>query len=173
MSRIARSRPTQPPQCVTSWRDILLIHPAAELFPLISADEQRELGEDIQQHGLLEPVALWRGGPKGPVFLLDGRNRLDAIEISTGKPVWTSMPYHETEDGQLRADYDNVVVLDSSIDPWDYVRSKNAHRRHLTAKQKREAIEKALKAHPERSDRQIAEQWKASPTTVGQVRRKT
>src|SRR5262249_24301540 len=43
-------------------------------------------------------------------------------------------------------------------------------RRHLTAEQKRELIAKLIKATPEKSDRQIAETVKASPTTVGTVR---
>jgi len=32
-----------------SWRDVLSVHPAAELFPQMSADELRELGEDIKK----------------------------------------------------------------------------------------------------------------------------
>ena len=30
------------------WRDVLQIHPAAELFPLMTPDELRALGEDIK-----------------------------------------------------------------------------------------------------------------------------
>ena len=44
----------------TSWRDRLKIHPAAELFPLMSADELRELGEDIKKNGLRDRVAVIR-----------------------------------------------------------------------------------------------------------------
>ena len=61
-------------------------------------------------------------------------------------------------------------MLDKSVDPYGYVISANIHRRHLTAEQKRELIAKLLKATPEKSDRQIAETVKASPTTVGTVR---
>src|SRR5262249_12056598 len=42
--------------------------------------------------------------------------------------------------------------------------------RHLTGEQKRELIAQQLKATPEKSDRQIAEIVKASPTFVGKVR---
>jgi hypothetical protein len=42
--------------------------------------------------------------------------------------------------------------------------------RHLTAEQKRDLIAKLIKATPEKSNRQIAETVKVSPTTVGTVR---
>jgi hypothetical protein len=41
------------------WREVLPIHPAAELFPLMGPEELRELGEDIKKHGLTAPVVLW------------------------------------------------------------------------------------------------------------------
>src|SRR5262249_42349768 len=61
-----------------SWRDTLPIHPAAELFPLMSPAELRALGDDIKKNGLKIPVTVWKGS--GPLQLLDGRNRLDAME---------------------------------------------------------------------------------------------
>src|SRR6516225_7752381 len=77
--------PTKP---AASWRDVLPIHPAAELFPLMSPDELRELGEDIKKHGGLPamPLVLWEAEKDAPQFLLDGRNRLDAME-AVGLPV--------------------------------------------------------------------------------------
>jgi hypothetical protein len=57
-------------------------------------------------------------------------------------------------------------------EPYTFVVAANLHRRHLTAEQKRDLIDKLLKATPEKSDRQIADAIKASPTTVGK-RRKT
>jgi len=137
-----------------SWRDSLPIHPAAELFPLMPPDELRVLGEDIMKNGLRSPVVLWRADDKTPAVLLDGRNRLDAIEMAPGSPV------------EVR----NVVMLDHTTDPYAFVISTNIHRRHLTAEQKRELIATLIKATPEKSDRRIAETVKASPTTVGTVR---
>jgi hypothetical protein len=43
-----------------SWRDLLTIHPAAALFPRMSSDELRELGEDIRKNGLRSSIALWQ-----------------------------------------------------------------------------------------------------------------
>jgi hypothetical protein len=163
-----------------SWRDALPIHPAAELFPLMSPDELRVLGEDIKKNGLRSDIVLWRpsvyGGPTAGVQLLDGRNRLDAIETLVGEieivPPKASATYRkwkiEPKSGERRF----FTMSEVRCDPYAYVVSANIHRRHLTAEQKRELIGKLLKATPEKSDRQIAEAVKASPTTVGTVRNK-
>ena len=151
------------------WRDVLQIHPAAELFPLMTPDELRVLGEDIKKNGLTSPIVLWRSHPQAPAQLLDGRNRLDAIEIATGSPAEVGAP--SITAGDFLA-CDKVIVLDKSVDPWAYVVSVNVHRRHLSAEQKREVIAKLIKADPSKSDRQIADTAKVSPTTVGTVRAK-
>jgi hypothetical protein len=56
-------------------------------------------------------------------------------------------------------------------DPYAFVISANVLRRHLTVEQRRDLIAKLLKASPDKSNRQIAETVKASPTTVGTVRK--
>jgi hypothetical protein len=101
-----------------SWRDVVEIHPAAEMFPLMSPAEIKALGNDSDH--LYE-------------LPLPGRSEIYP-------------------------------------DPYEYVLSANIHRRHLTAEQKREIIAGLLKADPTKSDRQIAETVKASPSTVGTVR---
>src|SRR5215813_7363287 len=63
-----------------SWRDTLPVHPAAELFPRMSEAELAALGKDIRKRGLTSSIAVWSDG-KSPEQLLDGRSRLDAIEI--------------------------------------------------------------------------------------------
>jgi hypothetical protein len=50
----------QPP--APCWRELLKIHPAAELFPLLAADELRALGEDIKTHGMRMPIVFWVPG---------------------------------------------------------------------------------------------------------------
>jgi ribosomal protein L29 len=155
-----------------SWRAVLPIHSAAEMFPLMSHDELRELGEDIKNNGLKSRIVLWCSSKEGepPISLLDGRNRLDALEavgislVKNGKIDRSALKW---------AGADNVLLHlseASGCDPFAFVISANIRRRHLTAKQKRKLIGKLLKAQPDKSDRQIAETVKASHHTVGAVR---
>src|SRR5262245_56294019 len=97
-----------------TWRDILPIHPAAELFPLMSPDELRELGEDIVKNGLTSPIVLWQGDRKSPVCLLDGRNRLDALELATRSEAVVGAP--SITAGSFLA-INKVITLDKSVDP--------------------------------------------------------
>jgi hypothetical protein len=151
-----------------SWRDVIKVHPAADLFPMMSADELKALGEDIKENGLQTEIAVWRAASGRRWFLVDGRNRLDAAEL-VGLPV-----QFIKKDGdvtvRIGAHLNRVDDL-TSLDPYAYVVSANIHRRHLTAEQKRELIAKLVKATPEKSDRQIAEQSKASPSTVAKMRK--
>jgi hypothetical protein len=152
----------------TSWRSALAIHPAAELLPSVSPDELRALGEDIIKNGLTSPIALWRASPDGQAVLLDGRNRLDAIELVTGKPVEIDAS------GLMAGDFlatDKVVVLDGrSVDPWAYVISANIHRRHLSAEQRQNLLIQAIARAPEKSDRQIAKEIGVDHKTIASAR---
>ncbi len=49
-----------------SWRDVIPVHPAADLFPMMPRDELITLGNDIKKNGLRNPVAIWidQDGPK-------------------------------------------------------------------------------------------------------------
>jgi hypothetical protein len=121
----------------------------------MSPTEVKELAADIKKNGLFDLPKVWREDDDSPWQLLDGRNRLDAMEIACGPGT---------------ANIANTRTVDSSVDPYDYVISANIKRRHLTAKQKRELIAKLLKAQPEKSNRQIAEAVKVHHGTVGAVR---
>jgi hypothetical protein len=142
-------------QAAPRWRDVLPVHPAADLFPLLSKDDLERLSRDIKENGLRQRCHTI-ADKDGRLVLLDGRNRLDALEHIGEKIAVNSSDIFE----QLPAD----------VDPYAFVISANIRRRHLTGKQKHELIGKLLKATPEKSNRQIAETVKASPTTVGTVR---
>jgi hypothetical protein len=72
---------------IKSWRDVLLVHPAADEFPRMSETELRELGADIKKNGLKSPIALWKNQKHFPPVLLDGRSRLDAMECRHRAPA--------------------------------------------------------------------------------------
>lgn len=138
-------------QAPFNWRAHLRIHPAAELFPLMSEAELRELAEDIKKHGLQELPVIYRD-PEWGVCILDGRNRVDALEL-IGWPTGVQAC--------------RTIRPEESFDPVAFVISKNIRRRHLTNEQKDELIAKLIKANPEKSNRQIAEQAKATHPHVG------
>src|SRR5262249_57530891 len=123
-------------------------HPLSNMFPLMQGEEFDALVEDIRKNGQREPIVPCQGK------VLDGRNRHNACLAAE---VGFKISKHE----------DDCAYIG---DPAAYVISKNVHRRHLTAEQKRELIAKLLKAAPEKSNRQIAETVKADHKTVAAVR---
>jgi hypothetical protein len=125
-----------------------------------------ELGDDIRAKGLLQPIVLWRDADGG-YLLLDGRNRLDAMEKVGLKVVKNPKA---TDVMRVFADV-SMTIIEPPADPYDYVISANVRRRHLTMEQKRDLIVRLLKCRPDKSDRQIAKQVGASPTTVGSTRK--
>ena len=118
-------------------------------------NELRALGEDISKNGQISAVVLWNDRD-GRSYLLDGRNRLDAMEAAGLSVV--------DAEGKLLVSGRRCGV---EIDPYEYVISANVHRRHLTPEQKRDLIAKVLKAQPEKSNRIIAKQTEADHKTVG------
>jgi hypothetical protein len=124
-----------------SWRETFKVHPAADAFPMMSDEELAELGADIKANGLKQPVTLW--WPQeidydpyapdwdedlGPGLLLDGRNRLAAMERA-------GVPFQEW---QGHCEYGS--------DPVAFIISANIKRRHLTKQQQADLIVAAIKA---------------------------
>jgi hypothetical protein len=157
-----------------SWRDVLKIHPAAELFPLMSPDEAAGARRGYQEERAHEPDRHHHP---------QGRQRLELPIYSTaatGSTPWSLLasPFKVArENGHCwleSADLDPPIFPGAIIEdrnPYAYAISANIYRRHLTAEQKRELIAKVLKVQPEKSNRTIARQTKADDKTVGKVRR--
>lgn len=87
-------------------------HPAADLFPMLAAEELQALADDIKEKGQLEAIVLYDGQ------VLDGRNRLAACELAGVEPRTVTMGFRSGE-----------------IGPTEWVISKNLHRRQLSKSQ--------------------------------------
>ena len=116
-------------------------HPLSAIFPPISEEDFGQLVADIKFHGLHQRIVLYQGK------ILDGNNRYRACSLAGIKPTFADYP---GDDAAAR----------------NYVISANIHRRHLSPDQRREIIAALLKADPTQSNRQVAEQAKASHVTV-------
>jgi hypothetical protein len=86
------------------------VHPAAELFPMMSEEELLKLAEDIERNGQLEPIWLHDNS------ILDGRNRLAACKLAGIAPRFAEAPLN-------------------GCSPVLFVNSMNLVRRHLTKHQ--------------------------------------
>ena len=161
------------------WRDHIEIHPAAHLFPKMSVSELRKLGEDIKRRGMTVPIDILHRAD-GKFVLLDGCNRLDALELvgcdlaALLKAATTGRPEKQLQIRYIAEPSDNIsmVAVEDDIDPFDHVISTNVLRRHLTTAQKSEVIEKVLKMKPQASDRAIASLTKTDHKTVAAKRKK-
>ena len=165
--------PVAPADAVRAgWRTSVETHHAVELVPPMSRAELVELAADIKINGLISPIALWRASKDGQAQLLDGRSRLDAIEIALGGPVRvTSRTFRGCTVWGLEADDDDgdstpvrdllgnencsldapaVIVLDPGIDPYAYVVATNLRRRHLSAEDRQKALIAYIAHAPEK-----------------------
>jgi ParB-like chromosome segregation protein Spo0J len=89
-------------------------HPAADLFPMIEGKAWEDFKQDIRTNGFQQDITLYRGQ------ILDGRNRYKAaIELKMLDDLGV-------------CEFDE----DSDIDPYQWVISRNLHRRHLTESQR-------------------------------------
>src|SRR5438309_5376548 len=66
-----------PPETIAGYR----IHPAANLFPLMTEPELQALADDIKKHEQQEPILVYEDPDDGHrPCILDGRNRALACE---------------------------------------------------------------------------------------------
>jgi hypothetical protein len=109
------------------WRDKYKVHPAADVFPMMSDEELDALGQDIKKNGLRSPIWFQNTAETTKEdILLDGRNRLEAIERAGISP-WLDKHYH-------------------AGDPVAFIISLNIHRRHLNKAEQADLIVAAIKA---------------------------
>jgi ParB-like chromosome segregation protein Spo0J len=145
-----------------AWRDVIDVHPAAELVPSITGEAFNNLIEDIRRHFIKEALVF-----NSERLLIDGRHRLTAVEEAIGPVVLLE------NGGPAVSTGEGLKPLPFRIDdsePYALVVSLNAHRRHFNNQQKRDFIAKLLKANPERSDNATAKLAGASDKTVTTVR---
>lgn len=140
------------------WRPLIPVHPACELIRRMTADELDDLALDIQKNGLIQPIVVWRANDSEPYQLLDGRSRLDAMASLPGGAALIKEA--------LRL----PVYKGASTDPFRYVLSVNAHRRHLTPAEKRETVERLLRSNPAASNRSVGQIAGVDHKTVAVVR---
>lgn len=86
------------------------VHPAAEIYPLLTDEELTELAGDIKAQGQKVPILMYQGA------ILDGRNRWRACSLAGVEPL--------------------TQEWDGRGDPLATVDSLNGKRRQLTAAQK-------------------------------------
>jgi hypothetical protein len=126
---------------------LLPFHPFADPWPLMAddSDDFKDLVADIKANGMREQPVSYQD------MILDGRNRARAA-VAGGVP-FSYMPF-QGDDKKARA----------------LVKSANEHRRHQTREERRKALERLLKAHPEKSDRQIGKEAAVDKNTAAKAR---
>jgi ParB-like chromosome segregation protein Spo0J len=135
-------------------------HPAANLFPMMPADQFAAFKEDIRKNGFQQDIVLYKGQ------ILDGRNRYKAaVELD----MLDDLPIAEMDD-------------DTDIDPYQWVISRNLHRRHLNESQRAKIAAKLAKLkHGDvasqkhdmqicTSTKQAAEMLQVSPRSVAHAK---
>ncbi len=121
---------------IKDYPEIISVHPAADIFPMLPEQEFLELCADIKERGLAQPITLWRDGQ-----LLDGRNRLLAC--------------YETNQEVLFDRYEGR-------DPVQFSLSANLHRRHLNQGQKAMVALKVEEIFAAEAKERIAEAGRSS-----------
>jgi len=147
MESIATTAATEQPK---SWRAVYKVHPGADVFPL-PEDDLRKLGEDIQVNGLKEPIVLCTDENE-ELVVLDGRNRLDAMEL-VGIEILENQSARNSPGGKPNVkDWGFSSKVFSTLytkgvgSPYSYVISKNIRRRHLTKEQQADLIVQVLQS---------------------------
>ena len=146
-----------------TWRDLFRVHEECDWYPMMKEAELEAMAEDIEEHGLRHRVVyrLVQSELGEVAEILDGRNRLEALEI-------VRLPL--LKDNKLNPAYFEKASQKALADIPAYIEGVNLHRRHMDREQRREAILRRLKQDPKRSDRAIGQLVGADHKTVATVR---
>lgn len=125
-------------------------HPAADIFPMMTGEEFEALKEDIEAHGLLEPIVL-----DDEERILDGRNR-----------------YRACVDLEMDDDMIDFVAYEGEQSPIDFVISLNLKRRHLNESQRAMVGAKAVEIYQAEAASRMKSGTKADPKKKGESRQK-
>jgi hypothetical protein len=131
------------------------IHPAALLFPMISDADFPAFLDGVRRNGIQQNM-VFVGDSLNDSELLDGRNRLKAIEI-------------------LGLDYSEYVDLkshDEVPDPVAFVMSLNQDRRHLTDSQRAAVAAKCAAQSKLATDTPIGDEADATQKTAPAITQK-
>jgi ParB-like chromosome segregation protein Spo0J len=115
-------------------------HDVANIFPMMTSDEFKELCDDIREHGQQLPIVLI--GEK----ILGGRNRYQAC---------------------LHVGVEPEFVRYTGDTPIEYAISANLKRRNLTVGQQSMILEKAIPLHKKEAERRRAANWSKPGEKVG------
>lgn len=125
---------------------------AFQVMPEMDAEDYAELKADIKANGIHTPVVYDQQDR-----VVDGHHRLqiaDELGLDSDEIPWTQVHVSDPTAGR------------------DMAYRVNTHRRHLTRKERREALERSLRADPELSDRQHAERLGVHNETAGAARKR-
>jgi hypothetical protein len=154
------------------------VHPAANLIPPLTDAEFKDLCADIEKNGLQVPVVLFVES-NGDESLLDGRHRLDAMQLLSdeSKDQSTRLVVSRRPDLRLYFERNNTVGAVPvrrvrNVDPYAYVISANLHRRHLTPEKRQNLIIEIIAKNPEKSDRQHGNELGVDHKVISRARAK-
>lgn len=134
-------------------------HPLSAAFGDMPADEFAELVRDIKRNGQISDIVKAADGS-----ILDGWHRYRACLQAGIKPRIEPFSYI------IEAAVEGVGGREMS--EVDFVVACNAHRRHLTAEQRRRVVAEVLKAEPHKSNVVVAKAAGVTDKTVATVRTK-
>lgn len=157
-----------------------VVHPAAAVFPLIEGDEFDNLVESIINNGIHHPIVVRRG--PGADELIDGRNRLRAVEAAREQGHKVAVPVVEwKDDGRNVAEWiwdtnamrrqmtdDGIAIASAAI--WPLIAKENEARREASkfTSEKAKAARATVNTKTDSPSKRDAKEMNAR-STVGQV----